>query len=101
MEMFEQMDQEVEKLQQDGNWQRLKNIMVDKKNHLKTVISNKFEEWQKLLNKMELDAHNTVDQRFQKYEEMFLDSQNELKAREEDNRQLMYKMGDILNNYME
>lgn len=101
MEMFEQMDQEVEKLQKDMNWQNLKNIMVDRKNHLKTVITNKFNEWQKILNKMELDAHNLVDKRFEKYEGLFTDEQNELKAIEEDNRQLMIKMGDILNNYME
>lgn len=30
MEMFEQMDQELTKLQQDSNLQRLKNIMIDK-----------------------------------------------------------------------
>lgn len=83
------------------NWQNLKNVMVDRKNHLKTVITNKFSEWQKILNKMELDAHNLVDKRFEKYEGLFADEQNELKAIEEDNRQLMIKMGDILNNYME
>lgn len=64
MEMFEQMDQEVEKLQQDATWQTLKNIMIDRKNHLKDTISNKFNEWHEILNKMELEQHNVVDQRF-------------------------------------
>ena len=32
---------------------------------------------------------------------MFSESHNELQGVEEDNRLLMYKMGDILNNYME
>lgn len=49
---------------------------------------------------MELDAHNLVDQRFKKYDDMFDLESDELKAVEEDNRQLMIKMGDILNNYM-
>lgn len=35
---------------------------------------------------MELDAHNLVDQRFQKYDDMFDLESDELKAVEEDNR---------------
>ena len=74
--------------------------MIDKKNHLKTTISNKFNEWHDMLTKLEDEAHGIVDERFQKYEDLFADEQNVLNAVEEDNRQLMIKMGDILNNYM-
>lgn len=38
--------------------------MIDKKNHLKTTISNKFNEWHDMLTKLEDEAHGVVDQRF-------------------------------------
>ena len=100
MEMFEQMDQEVEKLQQDTNWHMLRNVMIDRKNHLKNTITNKFNDWKELLTKMEHEAHLVVDQRFQKYEDLFTEEAGVLKEVEEENRLLMIKMGDILNNYM-
>lgn len=100
MEMFEQMDQEVEKLQQDTNWQRLKNIMTDRQNHLKTIVSNKFNEWHEVLNRMEEEAHDVIDDRFVKYDTVFIDEAHEFKKVEDENRKLMLKMGDILNNYM-
>ena len=86
MEMFEQMDQEVEKLQQDTNWQRLKNIMTDRQNHLKTIVSNKFNEWYDVLHKMELEAHRVIDDRFVKYDKIFVGEAVELKATEDENR---------------
>lgn len=100
MEMFEQMDQEVEKLVQDTNWQRLKNVMTDRQNYLKTMVSSKFNEWHELLNKMEIEAHKVVDERFTKYETIFTEEAEELAKVADENRLLMLKMGDILNNYM-
>lgn len=100
MEMFEQMDQEVEKLQQDMNWQRLKNVMIDRQNHLKTLSTNKFNEFHEILNRMEFESHKVIDQRFEKYDKIFSQEADELKKVADENRKLMLKMGDILNNYM-
>jgi hypothetical protein len=68
------------------NWQTLRNILVDRKNHLKTTITNKFDDWRELLNKMEFEAHGVVDQRFQKYDDLFTEEANVLKEVEEENR---------------
>lgn len=42
--------------------------MTDRQNYLKTMVSSKFNEWHEVLNKMEIDAHKVVDERFVKYE---------------------------------
>ena len=49
---------------------------------------------------MEVEAHKVVDERFVKYNDVFEDEAKELKKVEDENRNLMIKMGDILNNYM-
>jgi hypothetical protein len=41
--------------------QSLKNVMVDRSNHLKATLSGKFQEWRELLTQMEQQAHNLVD----------------------------------------
>ena len=41
-----------------------------------------------------------IDQRFEKYDKIFDDEAEELKKVADENRELMLKMGDILNNYM-
>lgn len=49
---------------------------------------------------MEKEVHNTIDERFKKYEENFIQEEKNQSKCEEDNRMIQFKIGDLLNIYM-
>lgn len=68
---------------------------------LKEQVSNKFNEWRDIMTLMEQNCHQTIDDRFQRFQNMFDEERKVIETMEEENRLIQFKVGEMLNNYMQ
>lgn len=94
------MDQEKAKLHANQNFNMLHGLFMSAKNNLKEQVSSKFNEWRDIMTLMEQGIHQTIDDRFSRFEKLFDEEGKVMERIEEENQHIQFKVGEMLNNYM-
>ena len=71
MEMFQNIDQENENLEEKSFHSRYHETMLCKQQDLKDLVTAQFEEWHNMLRQIESETHKKIIESFDPYQKVF------------------------------
>ena len=96
MEIYQQMDQECEALQDRTKFKEHQELYEKKKQELKDIVSLQFAEWHENLNNYQNQIHADIDMKYTKFDKYFDEQAKVIHESIDKGEQWQFKVCDIL-----